>query len=73
LKQDVEEFDFLPLSGDLPQLDKTTTLTINGYPESKYDKKKEKPRAVKQYGLTKTGYILDVYQEAGYMVHRISA
>jgi len=34
----VEESDFLPLNGDLPQLDKTTTLSIFGYPESKYGK-----------------------------------
>jgi V8-like Glu-specific endopeptidase len=68
----IEESGFLPLSGDLPQLDKGTTLAIYGYPESKYDKKGGKPKAIKQYGLTRTGYILDVYGETGYMVHRIS-
>jgi V8-like Glu-specific endopeptidase len=57
----------------LPRLDKETTLFIYGYPESKYDKKGNKPKATRQYGLTRTGYILDVYAEAGYMVHRISA
>jgi len=51
---------------------KTTTLSIFGYPESKYEKKNKKPKAVKQFGLTRTGYILDLYDEAGYMVHRIS-
>jgi V8-like Glu-specific endopeptidase len=30
------------------------------------------PHAVKQFGLERSGYILDVYEEAGYMVHRIS-
>ena len=73
LKEKVDESGFLPLSGDLPHLDKNTTLTINGYPESKYDKKNKKPKAVKQYGLIRKGYILDVYSEASYMVHRISA
>jgi V8-like Glu-specific endopeptidase len=73
LKVSVEESGFLPLSEDLPQFDKETTLAIFGYPESKYDKKGGKPKATRQYGLTRTGYILDVYAEAGYMVHRISA
>jgi len=72
LKENVNDSGFLPLNGDLPQLDKNTTLSIFGYPESKYDKKSKKPVGVKQYGLTKTGHILDVYPEAGYMVHRIS-
>jgi len=72
LKEQVNDSDFLPLSGDIPHLDEKTTLSIFGYPESKYDRKNQKPVGVRQYGLTKTGHILDVYLEAGYMVHRIS-
>ena len=72
LRESVDEEDFLPLSEDLPQLDKGTTLAIYGYPESKYDKKDGKPKATKQYGLTRTGYILDIYESVGYMVHRIA-
>ena len=29
--------------------------------------------ASKQYGLERTGYVLDLYVEAGYIIHRISA
>ena len=73
LKEKVDDSGFLPLIGDLPNLDKNkTALSIYGYPESKYDIKNQKPVGVKQYGLTRTGNILDVYPEAGYMVHRIS-
>jgi len=72
LKEKVDESGFLPLCGDLPQLDKKiTTLSIYGYPNSKYEVKDEKPFGVKQFGLSRTGYVLDIYQEAGYMVHRI--
>ena len=73
LKKKVDESGFLPLCGDLPQLDKKiTTLSIYGYPNSKYEVKDEKPFGVKQFGLSRTGYVLDIYQEAGYMVHRIA-
>jgi len=48
-------------------------LSLFGYPESKYDKKGGKPIAVEQYGLKRKGYILDIYSDAGYMVHRIPA
>ena len=27
---------------------------------------------VKQYGLTRKGYVLDLLEEAGYIIHRIS-
>ena len=27
---------------------------------------------VKQFGLTREGYILDILEEAGYIIHRIS-
>ena len=69
LKEKVDESGFLPLCGDLPQLNEKTTLSIFGYPESKYEKKNSKPYGVRQFGLTRTGYILDIYPEAGYMVH----
>jgi V8-like Glu-specific endopeptidase len=38
LKDSFEESGFLPLSADLPRFDEGTTLSIYGYPESKYDK-----------------------------------
>jgi len=56
----------------MSEMDQKTTISIYGYPDSKYEKKNKIPRAVKQFGLTRKGYILDVYDEAGYMVHRIS-
>ena len=38
-----------------------------------YEHKNGRPVAVKQFGLTRSGYVLDVFKEAGYLVHRISA
>ena len=61
LKEKVDESGFLPLCGDLPQLDEKTTLSIYGYPESKYEKKNGMPYGVRQFGLTKTNHIVDVY------------
>ena len=29
-------------------------------------------KEVKQYGLTRKGYVLDLLEEAGYIIHRIS-
>jgi V8-like Glu-specific endopeptidase len=72
LKIDVNESGFIQLCEDVPQLDENTTLSIFGYPKSKYDQKNRKPLGVKQYGLTKTGFILNVDPKLGYMVHRIS-
>ena len=54
-------------------MSKEEELSIYGYPVSKYEKTNGKPEASKQYGLKRENYVLDFYNEAGYIVHRISA
>lgn len=73
LKKPVEESDFLELCPSPEEIEKDSSISIYGYPVSKYEMKNNLPKASKQYGLERKGYILSMYIEAGYIVHRISA
>ena len=50
----------------------TSEISIYGYPRSKYEIQSGDLKQVKQHGLTKKGYVLELQEEAGFMVHRIS-
>ena len=54
----MEENEFLDLCEDPTEITKDDTLSIFGYPVSKYEKEKGKPVASKQFGLERQGYIL---------------
>lgn len=60
LKKPVSEEGFMELSDDPLEIAEDDTLSIYGYPVSKYELEAGKPVGSKQYGLTRKGYILDL-------------